>query len=84
MLVARGRVQLSIPIGEWVSASAAIPGLTFLAPDNAVMIESVALPGEFHADPADRIIVASARLTRRTLVTKDRRMHEYPHVEAVW
>ena len=82
--MARGRVQLSIPVGDWVSASEALPTLTFLAPDNAVMLESVVLPSDFHADPADRIIVATARLTHRKLVTRDRRIHDYPHVETVW
>lgn len=42
------------------------------------------LPGDFHRDPADRIIVATARLHDIVLITKDRRMLAYPHVKTLW
>ncbi|MFM9970024.1 MAG: PIN domain-containing protein [Burkholderiales bacterium] len=46
-----------------------------LDPDMA--LESCALPGDFHADPADRFLVASARLRNLTLVTRDQRILDY-------
>ncbi|MEX2382091.1 MAG: PIN domain-containing protein, partial [Opitutales bacterium] len=46
--------------------------------------EAYSLPGEFHADPADRILTATARLEKLLLLTTDRRLHGYPHVRAGW
>ncbi len=40
-------------------------------------MESVQLPGSFHADPADRMIVATARIAGAMLVTRDRRILDY-------
>ena len=46
--------------------------------------ESDRLPGPFHGDPADQIIVATARDRDAVLVTKDRQIHQYAHVRAHW
>jgi len=46
--------------------------------------ESNHLPGEFHRDPADQIIVATARVQRLTLITADPRILAYPHVRCLW
>lgn len=40
-------------------------------------VESAALPGEVHADPADRFLIATARELGATIVTRDRRIIEY-------
>ena len=45
-----------------------------------IAAEAYRLPGEFHRDPADRILVATARLESWTLLTADRRILDYPHV----
>ena len=42
------------------------------------------LPGDFHKDPADRIIVAATRVSRSKLITKDQKIMDYPHVTTVW
>ena len=42
------------------------------------------LPGEFHRDPADQLIVATARIHDCPLVTSDSRILNYPHVETVY
>jgi PIN domain nuclease of toxin-antitoxin system len=42
------------------------------------------LPGEFHKDPADRILVAIARRYDISLVTCDEKILSYPHVETIW
>ena len=52
--------------------------------DLAIMEEAYSLPGTFHADPADRILTATARLRGCLLLTADRKILAYPHVEAVW
>lgn len=46
-------------------------------------IESYSLPGEFHKDPADRIIVAVARIYDCALMTNDSNILSYPHVKLI-
>jgi PIN domain nuclease of toxin-antitoxin system len=46
-----------------------------------VMQEAYSLPGEFHQDPADRIIVATARIHNLTIITGDLKIVNYPHVK---
>lgn len=84
MLVLRGRLELTMTPGDWVRRSEALPFVEFVAPDNGILEESVHLPGEFHADPADRIIVATARRLGLRLVTKDARIGAYDEVETIW
>ena len=43
-------------------------------------MEAYALPGTFHRDPADRVLVATARRDGLTLVTADDRILAYPHL----
>ncbi len=52
--------------------------------DLDIIEEAYSLPDRFHADPADRIITATARIRRLILLTADRKILSYPHVEAVW
>jgi PIN domain nuclease of toxin-antitoxin system len=51
--------------------------------DDAVAAEAYALPGQFHADPADRILVATARLRGLRLMTVDERILEYASVRSI-
>ncbi len=84
LLVDRERLTLRIPVGEWIEASEAVPSLSFVPPSNRIMLESVALPGQFHRDPTDRIIVATARMEGMSVVTKDTKIQDYPHVQSLW
>ena len=83
-LVVRGRVQLTLDAGDWLARAAAIDGVRFQPVDNAIAVESVVLPGEFHRDPADRIIVATARKLDASLVTADEKIRSYAHVRTIW
>ena len=58
-------------------------GITVLPLTPDIAVESVQLPGEFHRDPADRILVATARIHACPLVTADEKILAYPHVRAV-
>ncbi|MGH8704507.1 MAG: type II toxin-antitoxin system VapC family toxin [Burkholderiales bacterium] len=77
MLAAKGRVQLGIPTAEWVKAALAAPGLSVADLTADIAIEACHLPGRFHSDPLDRMIVATARLTGATLYTKDQSILRY-------
>ena len=71
MLVAKGRLQLSRDVKEWIDEVLALPGVHVAPVGVEVAVASTRLPGEFHGDPADRIIVATARHLGATLVTAD-------------
>ena len=83
-LVAKGRLELTMDVESWVRRSEAMPFLHFVAVDNAIAIKSVQLPGIFHSDPADRIIVATSVILGFPLITRDRRILDYSHVKAFW
>jgi PIN domain nuclease of toxin-antitoxin system len=74
MLVARKRFQVNKPVRTWVQEAFEQPDIQLLplAPD--IAIEATELPRPMHKDPADRMIVASARVERLTLITCDRPM----------
>jgi len=77
MLEAKGRIRLHLPSEEWVRQALATPGLALAPLTPEIAIESSRLPGEFHGDPADRIIVATARRMRARVLTADERILEY-------
>ena len=84
MLVAKGRLALSTSVDDWLDLAASIDGLRFIPVDNSVSVESTRLPGEFHADPADRLIVALARRLNAPLVTADEKIRSYTFVRTYW
>ncbi len=77
MIEAKGRVVLAKPCGQWVSEALSAPGLSLAPLTPEIAVESCQLPGAFHEDPADRLIVATARIADATLVTKDERIFAY-------
>ena len=76
-LAKRNRVHLSVPIHEWIKQILSFPDFKIIDLDYKIAVESYNLPGEFHADPADRIIVATARVHNIPLITMDRQMLDY-------
>ena len=84
MLVARGRLKLTTGVDDWIAASEALLALTFVPVDTRIALRSVQLPAPLHQDPADRMIVATTLVLGARLVSRDERMHAYPHVHAVW
>lgn len=77
MLVAKDRVTLSKSIHHWVKDSFNQPGVNLSVMSPEIAIESSFLPGEFHGDPADRIIVATARIDNLILLTRDQKIINY-------
>ena len=80
-LVECNRLQLPIPVGEWLDQALAYPGVRLLELTPTIAIESTQLPGEFHRDPADQIIVATARVHNCPIMTLDEKILAYPHVQ---
>lgn len=77
MLVQKGRLALGDEVGRWVDSALSLPGLQLAPLEPSIAVDSVRLPGEFHADPADRIIVATARFHRVPLLTADQAILSY-------
>jgi PIN domain nuclease of toxin-antitoxin system len=71
-------------IDSWLSTVREIPRARFAPVDVDIAVKSVQLPGLFHKDPADRMIVATARKFAAPLVTKDLKMRAYAHVKTIW
>ena len=72
MLHARGRLALPVPFPDWLRRAAAPPVVTVLPLDVQVVIAITSLPGRFRGDPADRLIVATAKAHQLPLATHDR------------
>jgi PIN domain nuclease of toxin-antitoxin system len=84
MLAAAGRLELTIDVADWITRAEAVDSLHFVPLDNRIALASTRLPAPLHRDPADRIIIATARSLEAPLVTRDARLASYPHVETVW
>jgi PIN domain nuclease of toxin-antitoxin system len=84
LLVANGRLTLTMDVTDWIAHCQGLPFLRFVPVDNAIALGSIRLPEPLHRDPADRLIVATARSLGVPLVTKDTRLRRYLHVETIW
>jgi PIN domain nuclease of toxin-antitoxin system len=73
MLITKGRLVLTMEVESWLREVAQIEGTRFVPIDNEIAIKSTTLPGSFHKDPADRMIVATARKMAVPLVTADKK-----------
>lgn len=83
-LVERGRLNLFRDLEEWVASALDVPFLRRVPLDFDVFRRSTTLPQPFHRDPADQMIVASARIADAVVLTKDRLILGYPHVKSLW
>jgi PIN domain nuclease of toxin-antitoxin system len=79
MLVNKGRLSFSQEIGEWLRIALSMPGIQMVPLSIEIFVASTQLPGDFHADSADRVIVATARHLGATLVTEDKLILTYTH-----
>ena len=77
MLAQKGRIALGNDVGRWISRALALPGVALAPLEAPISVDSVRLPGDFHADPADRMIVATARFHQVPLMTADQAILTY-------
>ena len=86
LLAERGRLRLTREVGAWIKAALALPGIRLIPLEPDIAADSARLPGAFHADPADRLIVATARQYGAPLFTADYAILSYAaggHVQAI-
>jgi len=82
-LVEYKRLELPCSIDEWFEQAISYPGIRVLELTPEIAVESTRLPGRFHRDPADQIIVATARINDCPLVTSDTKILDYSYVETI-
>lgn len=86
MLVSKGRLTSAVTPRDWFDRLAGRPEIALASLGADILIDSSFLPGDLHGDPADRIIVATARALDLTVVTRDRAILAYAaqgHVRAL-
>jgi len=69
-----GRIKLRLPLRDWLEAAVAPPLVQRVGISPPIAAELAVLPPTFHRDPADRILVATARALGATLLTRDERI----------
>jgi PIN domain nuclease of toxin-antitoxin system len=79
MLEKRERIILEMPCQEWINQSIELTHIQIALMTPTLAIESCHLPGNIHEDPADRMIMATARVEGLTLITRDKKMIAYSH-----
>lgn|SRR3989344_8606229 len=84
MLMQKRRLILTLDSNTWMEKVEQLPFLQFVPIDNTIASKSVILPNLIHQDPADRMIIATARENGATLITSDKKILLYRNVKSVW
>ena len=83
MLVRKGRLILRLNVDDYIAHCENLPFLRFIPLTPSIAVKSVELD-PLHADPADRIIIATALHHGATLVTKDERIQNFDDLQTIW
>ncbi len=83
-LLEKKRIGISCAPEEWIREALEMSKLRLVPLTPTLSYRSTTLPPPFHEDPADQIIVATAREEKATVMTKDKLIQEYTHVRTVW
>lgn len=83
-LVELERLQVNCDGEQWIQTALNMAKLRLVELSPEIAWRSTTLPGEFQQDPADQIIVATARMENAIIITKDKLILDYPHVRSLW
>ena len=83
-LLEKGRLGISCHPEEWIRLALDMPKIRLVHLSPILAYRSTVLPKPFHSDPADQIIVATAREENATVLTKDKNIRTYDHVRSLW
>ena len=75
------RLNFDMDVSDWINQALSYPDIQLVELSPSIAVESTRLPGEFHRDPADQLIVATARIHDCPLLTLDRKILAYSHVK---
>jgi PIN domain nuclease of toxin-antitoxin system len=84
MLVSKERIQLSMDVQIWMDLAFQHPQIKLLPLTSEIAVLSTRLPGKFHGDPADRLIVATCLVNKSSLVTKDEKITNWNYLPVIW
>lgn len=84
MLVAKGRLGLSVDVQVWLDLALQRPKIVLLPLTPEIAVLSTRLPGDFHGDPADRLIVASSLVHKAALISKDEKIQQWGYIQVIW
>jgi PIN domain nuclease of toxin-antitoxin system len=84
MLVAKGRLGLSMDVQVWIDLALQRPKVILLPLTPEIAVLATRLPGNFHGDRADRLIVASCLLHQAALVSKDEKIQQWSYLQVFW
>ncbi|MEI6259115.1 MAG: type II toxin-antitoxin system VapC family toxin [Deltaproteobacteria bacterium] len=82
-LVEYNRLKLACSIEEWMDTAISLPDVQLIELTPQIAIASTKLPGNFHNDPADQIIVATAQVYNLELMTIDEKILKYDYVRKI-
>jgi PIN domain nuclease of toxin-antitoxin system len=82
--LASDRRRLTSPAAEAIARALGLEGIVLSPLTPSIGVDSTTLPPGLDGDPADQIIVATARQLGAVIVTPDRRIRDYPHVPTIW
>ncbi len=77
MLTSRGRLNFGMSCQDWIEQALKAPGLKTLDISPRIAVEASYLPGKFQGDPADKILIATARVKNIILATRDKQIWQY-------
>ncbi len=83
-LVERKKIRLDRHWKLWFRHFVELNQWQIIPVDLPIIEESYSLPGDFHRDPVDRILVATTRLFDARILTADQKIRDYPHVRSEW
>jgi PIN domain nuclease of toxin-antitoxin system len=83
-LVEKKRIVLSCDTEEWINNAIVMPKFRIVQLTSTISYKSTSLPAPFHNDPADQIIVATAREENATILTSDHRILNYKNARVLW
>ena len=84
MLVSKSRIGLSMDVEIWLDFALQRPKVKLLPLIPEIAVLSTRLPGDFHGDPADRLIVASSLTHQAALISKDQKIHKWGYLQVIW
>jgi PIN domain nuclease of toxin-antitoxin system len=83
-LLEKKRVGISCDPEDWLKIAINMPKLRIVPLSPVLSYRSTAFPQPFHNDPANQIIVATARMENATILTKDEKILNYENVKSLW
>ena len=83
-LLEKERLGISCEPEEWINQALDMPKLRLVPLSPILAYRSTVLPQPFHGDPADQIIVATAREENAAVLTSDKNIRQYKHVRTLW